>query len=94
MIDGVTTRDLKFICDERGRLVVLLTAPDEELVLVQAHVELLKGEAGDRKRDPHAFGVLVVLWQSRDVVGRIAVSRLRHAVERSLDLIEADKERT
>src|SRR6185295_15977894 len=75
-------------------LVVLLAPPDDELFLLDGHLELIEREARDRQRDTQALRVVAVASEPLDVVGRIAVRRLGHAVERTLDLVEADEKRT
>ncbi len=74
-------------------LVVLLTSPDDELLLLDGHLELVERETRDRQRDAQALRIVSVARESFDVVGRIAVRRLGDAVERTLDLVEADEER-
>ena len=74
-------------------LVVLLPAADDELALLDRHIELITGETGDRERDPQAFGLTVLAGDPFDVVGRIAVRRLGDAVERTLDLVEPEQKR-
>ena len=45
-------------------LVVLLPSADDELVLLDRHVELIAGEARDRQRDPQALGLAVLHGRS------------------------------
>src|SRR5215472_11732147 len=75
-------------------LVVLLASADDELVFLDAHVELFAGEAGYRERDAKALGILGVAGDALDVVGRITVGPLGDAIERSLDLVKSEQERT
>ena len=65
-----------------------------ELVLLDGHVELVAGEARDRQRDAQPFGPAVLTGDPLDVVGRIAVGGLGDAIERTLDLVEAEQEGT
>jgi hypothetical protein len=74
--------------------VVLLASADHQLTFLDADVELVAGESGNRKRDAQPFGVLPVMRQPFDVVRRIAVGALGNAVEHALDLIEAQQKRT
>src|SRR5262249_1319081 len=73
-------------------LVVLLPAADNELALLDRHVELIAGEPRDGQRDPQALGLAVLAGNALDVVGRIAVGGLGDAVERTLDLVESEQE--
>src|SRR3954463_6577885 len=75
-------------------LVVLLAAPDHELVFLGRHIELIAGEACDRQRDPQAFGLTVVTVAPLDVVRRITVGAFDDAIKRTLNLVESQKERT
>ena len=54
-------------------LVVLLPPADEELVLLDRHVELVAGEARDRQGDAQALWPAVLAGDPLDIVGRIAV---------------------
>src|SRR3984885_15968995 len=40
-------------------LVVLLAAPDQELVFLNGYIELIAGKTSDRQRDRQAFGLAV-----------------------------------
>src|SRR6202045_2357158 len=75
-------------------LVVLLASADDELVFLDAHVELVAGEAGYRERDAKTLGIIARPGEPLDVVGRITVGPLGDAVERSLDLVESEQEWT
>src|SRR6476619_5261576 len=75
-------------------LVVLLASPDDELFLLDGHLELIERETRDRQRDAQAFGVVAVGSEPFDVVRGVPVSCLGYAVERTLDLVEADQKRT
>src|ERR1700733_14026801 len=75
-------------------LVVLLAAADDELVFLNGYIELVAGEAGHRQRYPQPFGLAVVTVAALDVVGRITVGALHDAIERTLDFVESQKERT
>src|SRR5215470_9484116 len=57
-------------------LVVLLASADDELVFLDAHVELVAGEAGHRERDAKTLGKLGVAGEPLDVVGRVAIGTL------------------
>ena len=46
--------------DELPRLVLGLPAADDELVLLDAHFELIEGEAGQGERDAQTLGVSIV----------------------------------
>jgi hypothetical protein len=74
-------------------LVVLLAAADDELALLDRHVELIAGETRNRQRNPQALGLAVLTGNALDIVGRIAVGGLGDAIERSLDLVESEQER-
>jgi hypothetical protein len=76
------------------RLVVLLAAPDHELVFLNGYIELVSGEAGDRERDAQPFGLAVGTVATLDVVGRITVGAFDDAIERTLDFVEPKQERT
>src|SRR5215471_3037052 len=73
-------------------LVVLLPAANDELTLLDRHVELIAGEPRDGQRDPQALGLAVLAGNALDVVGRIPVGGLGDAVERTLDLVESEEE--
>src|SRR5690242_11586849 len=75
-------------------LVLLLPAPDHKLIFLNGHIELVAGEARHRQRDPQTFRLAVVTVAPLDVVGRIAVGAFDDAVERTLDLVESQEERT
>ena len=75
-------------------LVILLTSPDDQLFLLDGDLELIEGEARNRQRDAQAFRKLLVGSEPFDVVRGVAVCRLGHAIERTLDLVEANQERT
>src|ERR1700712_3702562 len=75
-------------------LVVLLAAPDHELIFHNGHIELVTGEAGHRQRDPQAFGLPAAAVAPLDVVGRITVGTFDDAIERTLDFVESQQERT
>src|SRR5947208_5939648 len=75
-------------------LVVLLPAADDELVFLNGYIELIAGEPRHRQRDPKPFGLAVGTVAALDVVGRVAVGTLDDAVERTLDFVESQQERT
>src|SRR5947199_736394 len=66
-------------------LIVLLAAPDDEVIFLNGNIELVTGEAGHGQRDAQPFGLLIAAVAALDVVGRIAVGALDDAVERTLD---------
>jgi hypothetical protein len=80
--------------EELPCFVVLLTPANEELAFLDRDVQLIAGETGDRQRDTQAFRVPVLTGNPLDVVGRIAVCTFGHAIERTLDLIEAKQKGT
>src|SRR5262249_48245445 len=75
-------------------LVVLLASADDELAFLDAHVELVAGEAGHRESDAKTLGELGIATEPLDVVGRITVGTLGDAVEHALDLVKSEQERT
>src|SRR3954471_15019287 len=75
-------------------LVVMLAAPDHELVFLNGYIELVAGETGHRQRDPQAFGLAVAAVAPLDIVGRITVGAFDDAIERTLDFVESQQERT
>src|SRR3954468_3528862 len=75
-------------------LVVVLAAADDELVFLNGYIELVAGEPRHRQRDPEPFGLAVVTVATLDIVGRVAVGALDDAIERTLDFVESQQERT
>src|ERR1700754_2475866 len=75
-------------------LVVLLAAPDHELVFLNGYIELIAREASDRQRDAQAFGLAVGTVATLDIVGRITVGAFDDAIERTLNFVEPKQERT
>src|SRR5262245_29610824 len=75
-------------------LVVLLPPANDQLVFLQRHVELIARETSNRQRDAQAFRLPVVAGDPFDVVGRISVRALGHAVERTLDLVKPEQKWT
>src|SRR6267142_6661353 len=75
-------------------LVVLLPAADDELVFLNGYIELVAGKTRHRQRDPEPFGLAAVAVAALDIVGRVAVGTLDHAIERTLDFVESQQERT
>ena len=71
-----------------ARLVVLLPSADDELALLERHVKLISGEAGDRKCDAQTFRAAGAARDALDIIGRIAVSALGDAIQHALDFIE------
>src|SRR5262245_16488169 len=74
-------------------LVVLLPPANDKLAFLQRHVELIAREPGNRQRDAQALRLAVLPGDPFDVVRRVTVRSLGNAVERTLDLIEPQKER-
>src|SRR5471032_2829650 len=54
-------------------LVVLLAAPDQELVFLNGYIELVTGKPGDREGNSQAFGLAAGAVATLDIVGRITV---------------------
>ncbi len=75
-------------------LVVLLAAPDHELVFLNGYIELVAGKTCHRQRDPQPFGLAVAAVAPLDVVGRITVGTFNDAVEHTLDFVESQQKRT
>src|SRR5690606_4744944 len=73
--------------------LVLLAAADDEVVLLDADVEFVFREAGDRKRDAQRVATGPSLRQAFDIVRRITVpGSLAQASQCPLALIEAEEE--
>src|ERR1700732_1192733 len=75
-------------------LVVLLPAPDHELVFLNGYIELVAGKTRYRQRDAQPLGLAVSTVAPLDIVGRITVGALDDAIERTLDFVESQQERT
>jgi hypothetical protein len=75
-------------------LVILLPAADHQLIFLNRHIKLIAGKTSDRQSDSQAFGLADVAVTALDIVRRITVGALDHAVERTLDLVESKQERT
>src|SRR5262245_36840559 len=95
---GQYERALKLTCRDAAvqilaRLVVLLLAADDELAFLHRHVELLAGEAGDRKRDAQPLRAILIARDALDVVGRIAVGSPGYSIESTLGFVETAEER-
>src|SRR6267378_6703396 len=75
-------------------LVVLLAAPDHELVFLNGYIELVTGKSRHRQRDTQAFRLTVGAITALDVVGRITVGAFDDAIERTLNFVEPKQERT
>src|SRR3954465_16002678 len=75
-------------------LVVLLASADDELVFLNGYIELVTGKTRHRQCDPKPFGLAVVAVAALDIVGRVAVGTLDDAIERTLDFVESQQERT
>src|SRR4029450_1474979 len=74
-------------------LVVVRAAPDDELVFLNGHIELVAGKTRHRERDAQPFGLAVGALKPLDVVRRIAISALHDAIERTLDFVESKQKR-
>src|SRR5262245_47379986 len=74
-------------------LLLLLPPANDELALLDRHVELIAGKPRDGERNSQALGLAVLAGNPLDIVGRIAVRGLGDAVERTLDLVESEQER-
>src|SRR5579864_4909166 len=70
-------------------LVVVLAAPNHELVFLNSYIELVTGKTSHRQCDPQAFGLAVAAIAPLDIVGRIAVGAFDDAIERTLDFVES-----
>src|SRR3954467_14980476 len=66
-------------------LVVLLAAPDHELVFLHGYIELVTGKTPHPERDGWPLGRAVGTITPLDVVGRITVGAFDDAIERTLD---------
>jgi hypothetical protein len=75
-------------------LVVLLAAPDHELVFLNGYIELIAGKTRYRQRDTQPFGLAIITVAPFDIIRRITVGALDDAIERTLDFVESQKERT
>jgi hypothetical protein len=75
-------------------LVVLLAAPDHELVFLNGYIELVAGKTRHRQRDSQPFGLAAAAIAPLDIVRRIAVGAFDNAIERTLDFVESQQERT
>src|SRR3954463_549994 len=75
-------------------LVVLLAAPDHELVFLNGYIELVTGKSRHRQRDAQTFRLTVGAIAALDVVRRITVGAFDDAIERTLDFVEPKQERT
>jgi hypothetical protein len=75
-------------------LVVLLAAADHQLVFLNGYIELVAGKTGDCQRDSQPFRGAVGAVAPLDIVGRITVGAFDDAIERTLDFVESQQERT
>jgi hypothetical protein len=75
-------------------LVVLLATPDHKLVFLNGYIELVAGKTRHRQRDSQPFGLAVSAVAPLDIVGRITVGTLDDSIERTLDFVKSQKERT
>ena len=67
---------------------------DHKLVFLNGYIELVAGKTRNRQRDPQPFGLAVGAVAPLDIVGRIAVGAFDDAIERTLDFVESQQERT
>src|SRR5580698_9772158 len=65
-------------------LVVLLAAPNDELVFLNRYIELIAGKTRHRERDAQPFGLAIITVAPLDIVRRITVGALDDAIERTL----------
>jgi hypothetical protein len=75
-------------------LVVVLAAPDHKLVFLNGYIELIAGKSRHRQRDSQPFGFAIRAVAPLDIVRRITVGAFDDAIERTLDFVEPQKERT
>src|SRR6201996_3261345 len=75
-------------------LVVLLAAPDHELVFLNGYIELVTGKTRHRQRDTQPFGSAIRAFTPLDIIGRVTVGALDDSIKHTLDLVEAQQERT
>ena len=75
-------------------LVVLLAAPDHELVFLNGYIELVTGKSRHRQCDAQLFGLAVGTVAPLDIIGRIAVGAFDNAIEHPLDLIKSQQKWT
>src|SRR3954470_6557905 len=80
--------------DVLSGLVILLPAPNHELIFLNRYIELVAGKTRHRKRDAQPFGLAVGAVAALDIVGRITVGTLYDTIERTLDFVESQQERT
>jgi len=72
---------------------VLATA-DHQLVFLNTYIELVAGKTRYCERDAQPFGLAIGTVAALDVVGRITVGAFDDAIERTLDFVEPQQERT
>jgi hypothetical protein len=75
-------------------LVVVLAAPDHELVFLNGYIELVAGKTRHRQRDSQPFRLAGTAVAPLDVVRRITVGAFDDAIERTLDFVESEQKRT
>src|SRR6516225_950460 len=75
-------------------LLLLLTAPDHELVFLNGYIELIAGKSRHRQRDAQPLGLAVGTVAPLDIVGRVTVGPFHDSIEHTLNFVEAQKERT
>src|SRR5579871_5230156 len=74
-------------------LLLVLPATDHQLAFLDGDVELVAGEPCNRQGDAQPFRPAVFPRHPLDVVGRISIGGFGYAIERTLDLVEAEQER-
>src|SRR6516164_5397240 len=79
---------------ELARLVVVLPAFDEELLVLHSHVDIASLEPRHSERDPQSLGPFWARRDALDVIGRVTVARsFGQPIESPLDLVETQHER-
>src|SRR5262245_29453472 len=72
---------------------VLLPAPDYQLALLDAYIEMIARKSGNGERDAQPLRIFPVARQPLDIVGRITIGPPCDTGEHALDLIESQEER-
>src|SRR6202011_1243533 len=75
-------------------LVVLLAAPDHELVFLNGYIKLAAGKTRHRQCDSQPFRLAGTAVAPLDIVRRITVGAFDDAIERPLDFVESQQKRT
>jgi hypothetical protein len=75
---------------EVSRLVIGLSATNNELIFFEGHFQLIPGEARDSQSDAKTLRIVLRASQALDIIRWISIPRsLCDTIERLLDLIEA-----